>query len=234
MTTPEFEELETIRLLEAALFIASEPMEEGDLALLPGISGAIKPLLQRLASHYKGRGVQLECTGSRWAFRTSPDLAHRLKIEKTTVRKPGRAALETLAIVAYHQPVTRGDIEAIRGVAVAKGTLDFLLESGWIKPRGRRDTPGRPLQWGTTQAFLDFFGLSSLRDLPNNQELKAAGLLDLDIVGTPLATVQQESNDDDQDKMDVFDAGMARVTASHMDHDKSADNELGDELGADG
>ena len=180
------EQLESLRLLEAALFAASEPLDEKALARLPGLSPPLRPLLEALKAQYDGRGVQLERSGSRWAFRTAADLAPKLEIAAPRTRKPSRAALETLAIIAYHQPVTRGGIEAIRGVAVARGTLDTLLEAGWIAPRGRRDAPGRPLQWATSAAFLDAFGLESLQDLPGQLELKSAGLLDPDVGGTPL------------------------------------------------
>jgi len=116
--------------------------------------------------------------GGTWAFRTAPDLAEALTVETVERRRLSRAAVETLAIIAYHQPVTRAEIEEIRGVAVSKGTLDVLLESGWIRPRGRRHTPGRPLTWGTSDAFLDHFGLEGLKDLPGIEEMRAAGLLD--------------------------------------------------------
>lgn len=176
------ERFQLLRLIEACLFATAEPVAERDLeARLPdGVSGRVKiaDLLEELAGIYANRGVNLVRVGGKWAFRTAPDLGPRLQIEKQVVRKLSRAAVETLAIVAYHQPVTRGEIEEIRGVALSKGTLDTLLEAGWVRPKGRRQTPGRPVTWVTTEAFLDHFGLESRDALPGVQELKAAGLLD--------------------------------------------------------
>jgi segregation and condensation protein B len=134
--------------------------------------------LAELAALYQGRGVELVQLAGGWAFRTAPDLATALRVTLDVSRKLSRAAVEALAIIAYHQPVTRGEIEEIRGVQLSRGTLDILLESGWIKPKGRRRTPGRPVTWVTTPGFLDHFGLTSLDDLPGVEELKAAGLLD--------------------------------------------------------
>nr|WP_246152116.1 SMC-Scp complex subunit ScpB [Roseospira navarrensis] len=165
-------------MVEAILFAAAEPMTEKALAArLPGGTD-VSGLLAELAAHYDRRGVRLVRRGATWAFRTAPDLAAVLTVESVEQKKLSRAAVETMAIVAYHQPVTRAEIEEIRGVAVSKGTLDVLLEAGWIRPRGRRQSPGRPLTWGTTDAFLDHFGLESLKDLPGVEEMKAAGLLD--------------------------------------------------------
>lgn len=169
---------QNLRILEALLFASAEPLREKALAERLPQGADIKGLLADLAERYEGRGVILRSTDGAWAFRTAPDLAPMLSIEQVESRRLSRAALETLAIIAYHQPVTRAEIEDIRGVALSKGTLDILLEAGWIKPRGRRNTPGRPLTWGTTEAFLDQFGLESLKDLPGLEELKAAGLLD--------------------------------------------------------
>ncbi|MGC2854077.1 SMC-Scp complex subunit ScpB [Novispirillum sp. DQ9] len=167
-----------LRILEALLFAAVEPLPTKTLAqrLPDGVD--VRRLLDDLAEHYRGRGIELKRFGDTWAFRTAPDLGTLLRIDRDEPRKLTRAALETLAIIAYHQPVTRAEIEDIRGVAVSKGTLDTLLEAGWVRPRGRRQTPGRPLTWGTSAAFLDHFGLDSLADLPGVEELKAAGLLD--------------------------------------------------------
>ena len=167
-----------LRLLEALIFAAAEPILERELtARLP--EGADLPgLLARLQEAYRGRGVVLEKLGSAWAFRTAPDLEPTLLVDQPVEKKLSRAALETLAIIAYHQPVTRAEIEEIRGVALSRGTLDVLLEAGWIRPRGRRQVPGRPWQWATSDAFLDHFALASLEELPGLEELKAAGLLD--------------------------------------------------------
>jgi len=172
------ERFQLLRLLEACLFATAEPVSERDLATRLPDGVAVAELLEELAGIYANRGVNLVRIDGRWAFRTAPDLGPRLQIEKQVVRKLSRAAIETLAIIAYHQPVTRGEIEEIRGVALSKGTLDTLLEAGWIRPKGRRQTPGRPVTWVTTEAFLDHFGLESREALPGIQELKAAGLLD--------------------------------------------------------
>ncbi|EKV31408.1 Segregation and condensation protein B [Caenispirillum salinarum AK4] len=166
------------RIAEAVLFASAEPVSiEALKEKMPQRTDARK-VLKTLMDHYKGRGVQLTRAGDHYAFRTAPDLAERLGEETVATRRLSRAAIETLAIIAYHQPVTRAEIEEVRGVALSKGTLDTLLEAGWIRPRGRRPTPGRPLTWGTTDRFLDHFGLESLKDLPGVEELKAAGLLD--------------------------------------------------------
>jgi segregation and condensation protein B len=167
-----------LRLLEAILFAATEPMSEGQLSARMPEGADINGLLQELKDHYANRGVHLLAFEDRWAFRTAPDLASKFHIEKDVVRKLSRAAVETLAIIAYHQPVTRAEIEDIRGVAISRGTLDMLLEIGWIRPKGRRETPGRPVTWATTDAFLEHFGLESCDALPGVDELKAAGLLD--------------------------------------------------------
>jgi len=167
-----------LRMLEAMLFAATEPVPEARLADRLPEGCDISALLSELSALYEGRGINLVPVAGRWAFRTAPDLAGTLKIEINVSRKLSRAAVETLAIIAYHQPVTRGDIEEIRGVALSKGTLDVLLEIGWIRPVGRRRTPGRPVTWGTSPTFLDHFNLNELNDLPGVDELKAAGLLD--------------------------------------------------------
>lgn len=167
-----------LRLLEAMLFACAEPLDERTLGERLPEDADVSALLSELQTQYSGRGVQLVRRDGRWAFRTAPDLAGMLVIEQTQTKRLSRAAIEVLAIIAYNQPITRAEIEEVRGVALSKGTLDLLFEAGWIRPRGRRRTPGRPLQWGTTDGFLDHFGLESLDDLPNLRELKAAGLLD--------------------------------------------------------
>jgi segregation and condensation protein B len=166
------------RFLEALIFASAEPIEERVLRDRLGDDAPLETLLGELASTYEDRGVRLVQVGTAWAFRTAPDLGPYMVTERTVIKKPPRTAVETLAIIAYHQPVTRAEIETIRGVATSRGTLDLLMENGWIKPGPRRETPGRPVTWLTTQAFLDHFGLTSLRDLPNAEELKASGLLD--------------------------------------------------------
>ena len=168
-----------LRLLEALLFAAPEPLGEDELARWFGDDDSVAGLLRELGQTYAERGVNLVRLAGGWTFRTAPDLAPELRTERVVGRKLSRAAVETLAIIAYHQPVTRAEIEAIRGVALARGTVDRLMEAGWVRPTGRRDAPGRPLNWATTPAFLAHFGLDSLNELPGLDELRAAGLLDI-------------------------------------------------------
>jgi segregation and condensation protein B len=170
---------EGLRLLEALLFAAPEPLSEAELASRLGEGADVPALLGELAVAYAERGVNLVAAAGGWAFRTAPDLAPALRNERDVPRRLSRAAVETLAVIAYHQPVTRAEIEAIRGVALARGTLDRLLESGWVQPKGRREAPGRPLNWVTTPQFLAHFGLASLNELPGIEELRQSGLLDL-------------------------------------------------------
>jgi len=168
-----------LRLLEALLFAAPAPLAEDDLATRLGEGADVAALLRELAESYAERGVNLVRLAGGWTFRTAPDLAGQLQSERVVSRKLSRAAVETLAIIAYHQPVTRAEIEAIRGVVLARGSLDRLMEAGWVRPAGRRDSPGRPLNWMTTPHFLAHFGLDSLNELPGIDELRAAGLLDI-------------------------------------------------------
>lgn len=167
-----------LRVLEAMLFAATEPVSEAELADRLPEGTDLQGLLAELTQAYAERGINLARVAGKWCFRTAEDLAPNLRIDVKVERKLSRAATETLAIIAYHQPVTRSEIEEIRGVVIAKGTLDVLMEIGWIRPIGRRQTPGRPVTWGTSEAFLHHFGLDSLADLPGIDELKAAGLLD--------------------------------------------------------
>jgi segregation and condensation protein B len=169
---------QNIRLLEAILFASTDLVTEKTLARRMPEGVEVAPLLEELKFHYEGRGVNLVHVGRSWAFRSAGDLANMLNREIEVARKLGRATIETLAIIAYHQPVTRGEIEEIRGVSLSKSTFDTLFEQGWICPRGRRQSPGRPTAWGTADGFLDHFGLESIKDLPGIEELKSAGLLD--------------------------------------------------------
>ena len=191
---------ELLRILEAVLFGASEPLSERDLAARLPENADIPGMLEELRGQYANRGVHLVQVGARWAFRTAPDLGPHLRLKKTVQRKMSRAALETLAIIAYHQPVTRAEIEEIRGVTTSRGTLDILLEAGWIRPRGRRRTPGRPVTWGVSDEFLDHFGLERVKALPGIDELKAAGLLDrrpgLGLVPSEDASAADETDDE--------------------------------------
>jgi segregation and condensation protein B len=166
-----------LRLVEALLFAAAGPLDEPSIAERLPEGADVPGLLAELEALYRPRGVSLVRVANGWTFRTAPDLAPRLRLERMVTRKLSRAAVETLAIVAYHQPVTRAEIEDIRGVIISKGTLDTLMESGWIMPRGRRQTVGRPVTWVTTDEFLLHFGLAGIGDLPGIDELKASGLI---------------------------------------------------------
>jgi len=192
---------ELVRAVEAALFAATEPMTAAQLSKHLG-DAEVGPALGELERHYEGRGVELVERGGRWHFQTAPDLSHLLRREREDVRRLSRAATEALAIIAYHEPVSRAEIEAIRGVQTARGTLDVLMEAGWVRVAGRREVPGRPVIYATTPEFLTHFGLESRRDLPGIEELRAAGLLDpvddalaaLDGAGEPDADEPDESN----------------------------------------
>ena len=169
---------QNLRLLEALIFASATMLDDDALAERLPEGADVAALLADLAGMYANRGVNLVKLAGGWTFRTAPDLKDRLRIETQVSRKLSRAAVETLAIIAYHQPVTRAEIEAIRGVGLSKGTLDLLFEQGWIQPMGRRRAPGKPVTWGSTPFFLEHFGLAALEDLPGFDELKAAGLLD--------------------------------------------------------
>lgn len=173
MTPPD----DIARAVEALLFASAEPLSLDSLRAYVG-GGDVRAALERLEADYAGRGVALVRRGDRWHFQTAPDLAHLLRRDREEPRRLSRAGVETLAIIAYHEPVTRAEIEAIRGVQISKGTLDVLMEAGWVRPAGRREVPGRPLLYATTPAFLAHFGLASRRDLPGMDDLRAAGLLD--------------------------------------------------------
>ena len=173
MTRPD----DLVRAVEAALFAATGPMTPQ--AIGAHLGGAdVRDALAELAAHYAGRGIELVERGGRWHFQTAGDLAHLLRPEREDQRKLSRAATECLAIIAYHEPVSRAEIEAIRGVQTARGTLDVLMEAGWVRVAGRREVPGRPVIYATTPTFLAHFGLESRRDLPGIEDLRAAGLLD--------------------------------------------------------
>jgi len=210
VATPRPEEL---RLLEAMLFASAEPLDEKALAerLPKGIN--VRAALDRLQQEYGPRGVNLVRINGKWTFRTASDLAWLLSREVTETRKLSRAAIETLAIIAYHQPVTRAEIEDIRGVTTSKGSIDVLLETGWIRPRGRRKSPGRPVTYGTSEAFLSHFGLDAVSDLPGLEELKGSGLLDGEL--PPEFAVPMPSDDpalrEDEDPLEPgdLDLGLA-------------------------
>lgn len=175
---PSADRGEALRIIEALLFAASEPLDEAFLGRHLKGGADVHALLEELRGFYAGRGVNLVRVAGKWAFRTARDLAYLLERHAVEEKRLSRAALETLAIIAYHQPVTRAEIEEIRGVETSKGTLDILLETSWVRPRGRRRAPGKPLTYGTTEKFLDHFGLDTVKELPGLAELKSAGLLD--------------------------------------------------------
>ncbi len=175
---PSADRREKLRTLEALLFAASEPLAEDLLGQRLWVGAEVAALLDELKGFYASRGINLVRVAGKWAFRTAPDLAYLLEQHASDERRLSKAALETLSIIAYHQPVTRAEIEEVRGVTTSKGTLDVLLETGWIRPRGRRRAPGKPITYGTTNEFLVHFGLDSIKDLPGLAELKGAGLLD--------------------------------------------------------
>jgi segregation and condensation protein B len=185
------------RQVEALLFAAAEPLALSDLARRLPEGATVEPALAALQARYAGRGVELDCVAGRWRFRTATDLSALMVEEREVEKRLSRAALETLSIIAYHQPVTRADIEQIRGVGLSKGTLDLLLEIGWVRMRGRRRTPGRPITYGTSDAFLEHFGLAGLNDLPGAQELKAAGLLSMDLPADLIAPPRLGEADDE-------------------------------------
>ena len=192
----------SLRLLEAILFASSEPVSARMLQEQLGESADLGAMLDALKEHYQGRGVNLVSYDGVWSFRTAPELAPMMKITKQPRRKLPKAASEVLAIIAYHQPVTRAEIESIRGVETSKGTLDILLEIGWIRPGKRRDTPGRPLTWKTTPEFLGNFNMSSLSELPGIEDLKAAGLLDTRPILATMPSEEESANAASKDEQD--------------------------------
>ena len=213
-----------LRLMEALLFASANPIPEPVMAERLPDGADIPELLETLQEHYKGRGVHLVKVNKAWAFRTAPDLGPQLIVEREVTRKLSRAAVETLAIIAYHQPITRAEIEEIRGVGLSKGTMDVLFEAGWIRPRGRRRSPGKPVTWGTSDKFLDQFGLENLDDLPGMEDLKAAGLLDkrpaIQALGargslgpaTSVHGVPDEDSDEEADLLEPLDPGDGEIS----------------------
>ena len=198
-----------LRVLEAILFASNEPLDAKSLLTYVGDGANIGELLRILQERYAPRGVNLVRRGDRWAFRTAEDLGFLLRREEHETRPLSRAALETLSIIAYHQPATRAEIEEVRGVATGKGTLDLLMEAGWVRMRGRRRTPGRPVTYGTTDAFLDHFGLETLGDLPGLDELKGSGLLSGRLPPNLQIPLPFDSDTlrDDEDPLDPDDLG---------------------------
>jgi segregation and condensation protein B len=212
---------EELRLLEALLFASTEPLDQAALAKRMPDGVDIKVALAQLQADYALRGVNLVRVANKWTFRTAGDLSWLMTRESTETRRLSRAAIEMLAIIAYHQPVTRAEIEDIRGVITSKGTLDVLLETGWVRPRGRRKTPGRPLTFGTTEAFLSQFSLEALGDLPGLEELKGTGLLDSRLPSG--FSVPTPSDDpalrDDEDPLEIGDLELALAPAVEPEKD---------------
>lgn len=215
-------DLEHVRMAEALLFAAAEPLNVATLKdrMPEGIH--MPAVLEALTAQYENRGVHLMNIAGKWAFRTAPDLSFMMEKERVEQRRLSRAAIETLSIIAYHQPVTRAEIEAIRGVSVSKGTVDVLMEVGWVKLRGRRRVPGRPVTYGTSEDFLDHFGLDMVKDLPGMEELKAAGLLDARLpagfgVPSPEDALPEEAEDDEDDQEDLFGGDIATPFDDEMD-----------------
>ncbi len=199
---------EYARMLEALLFAAAGPMDEETLAARLPDDADIPALIALIEADYRGRGVNLVRVAGKWVFRTADDLAFLMRREAAEERRLSRAALETLAIIAYHQPVTRAEIEEIRGVSISRGSLDILMEAGWIRMRGRRRSPGRPVTYGTTEAFLVHFGLDAIGDLPGLDELKGAGLLDTGLPPGFRVPVPDDDRGlrDDEDPLDIDEA----------------------------
>lgn len=213
---PQAETLEigarNLRILEALLFASTEPVSLQEIKPFLSDNADVEALALELQQAYSRRGINLVRRGDKWAFRTAEDLGFLLRRDETDTRPLSRAALETLSIIAYHQPVTRAEIEDVRGVSISKGTLDLLMEAGWVRMRGRRRTPGRPVTYGTTEGFLDHFGLESLGDLPGLEELKGTGMLSSRI--PPNFTIPLPFDgelSEDEDPLDVDDAGELEV-----------------------
>ncbi len=215
---------EHVRMAEALLFAAAEPLDEESIADRLPIGADIAAIIERITADYESRGVNLQKIDKKWRLVTAGDVAHVLEKEKVTPRRLSRAALETLAIIAYHQPCTRADIEDVRGVAVSKGSLDQLLEIGWARLRGkRRDTPGRPTLYGTTETFLEHFSLETIQDLPGLADLKAAGLLDARLppgfsVPAPSDSGDEETDEDGEDAEFAQDF-LSEEEDAHSDED---------------
>ena len=203
-----------LRLLEALLFASQKPISEKQLVERLPDDADISKLVSALKDIYDGHGINLVQVGSGWAFRTAPELGSQLVLERDVRRKLSRAAIETLSIIAYYQPITRAEIEEIRGVTVSKGTIDVLFEAHWIGPKGRRRSPGRPVTWGTTEQFLDHFGISRLDDLPGVDELKAAGLLTKKPAIQNLGTFSDNSL---EEELNFVDEDESKLTIESLD-----------------
>ena len=202
---PRADHAHLMRVVEALLFAAGEPLGADDIGECVPEGTDIEAIIASLVEQYEGRGVHLVKIAEKWTFRTADDLSFLLRREAVAQKRLSKAALETIAIIAYHQPVTRAEIEEIRGVSISKGTLDILLEMGWAKMRGRRRTPGKPLTYGTTQEFLEHFGLASIGDLPGLTELKGAGLLSASVPADFVIPMPRDDDDLGPDEMALED-----------------------------
>jgi segregation and condensation protein B len=222
-----------LRLLEAVLFASAEPMDEATIATRLPEGSDVPGLIAALVEIYANRGVNLVQASGQWLFRSAEDLAPAMRVYANPQRKLSRAAIETLAIVAYHQPITRAEMEEIRGVGLSKGTIDMLFEQGWITPRGRRQTPGKPVTWGSTDKFLTDFGIESIESLPGMDELKAAGLLDkrpaIQITDAALPAEEEPLSPEEQEKLAEDAAFLAALDSEAAE----AEARGADESGAD-
>lgn len=225
-------EAEDIRIVEAVLFAAEEPLDAPNIADKLAANADVPAIMQAIGEKYAEAGFNLQKTGNKWVFRSAPDLAHALQKHVVQQRRLSRAALETLAIIAYHQPVTRAEIEDIRGVSISKGTLDVLLESEWVKIRGRRRVPGRPVTYGTSDNFLLHFGLEGLSDLPGLEELKAAGLLDDRLPPGFEVPAPDPDNDPEEDPLEAGDDG-GELAPLEMDLPEDIGEENADDAAGD-
>jgi segregation and condensation protein B len=211
---------EAVRAAEALLFASGQALSAAALAARLGEGVDVAGVLMRLKRDYEGRGIVLVEAGGGWRFQTAPDMAHLFATKKTAAKRLPKAAMETLAVIAYHQPVTRAEIEEIRGVSMARGALDLLLEIGWVKPRGRRRSPGRPLTFGTSDAFLSHFGLASLDALPGKDDLRGIGLLDTRIAAEiDVPRPQAEGEGEGDDKALPAEEDAARFFMDHLQRD---------------
>ena len=219
------------KVIEAFLFAADEPLDLDTLQSKVKKNTDVLEILNELQKEYQDRGINLIKLANRWSFRTSVDLADQLREEITGQKKLSKAAIETLAIIAYHQPVTRSEIEEIRGVSFSTGTMEVLFELGWVKPAGRKDVPGKPLAYGTTDSFLSHFNLNSLEDLPNSDELMAAGLIDSRVDSSIFGTSKFTKDEDDSLKENIFSNidEMIRDTLDNKDADITKKNENDEE-----
>jgi len=190
------------RQVEAIVFAAEEPLDIETIEKRVGVNSGIKKILENLQQEYSTRGINLICKSNKWSFRTASDLSKLMSLQKSTQRKLSKATIETLSIIVYHQPVTRSEIEGIRGVAFASNTLETLLEFDWVRPAGRKNVPGKPIQYATTQKFLDHFNIEKLSDLPSVEELSSAGLIDDSSIDSSIFGTSKFFKEQSQEKKD--------------------------------